>query len=306
MPGKSLQDEIRDASDRTNPWHALAELLYARISESPSPSKTAEIKSIACDASGYSVGLLNRYVATYARAKLIAEATNRPPASLLSSVFNGVEAAVKLYDLDPERGLEALLHLNEGKTTLAAIKSKLTEAKESSATRAGLVSLTGAPRRLSTIERQRRQASMVQSLQKGWAPLSGRCEKIDWRTADKLLACEGFYRVECSDDKGRYRAIEAIVVGPETDFNYVDTLIPASILRSTFFKDYYLAFWTQEADAHAARAVRLLKWLEVRSIEVVTVEKNGLVTMHPPPTELYAPEHDRSSKLEEMINADYG
>jgi hypothetical protein len=158
---------------------------------------------------------------------------------------------------------------------------------------------------LSTIERQRRQASMVQSLQKGWAPLSGRCEKIDWRTADKLLACEGFYRVECSDDKGRYRAIEAIVVGPETDFNYVDTLIPASILRSTFFKDYYLSFWVEEADAHVKRAVGLLKWLEVYSIGVATVEKDGFVTIHLRPNELFAPDHDRTSKLEEMINADY-
>jgi len=196
--------------------------------------------------------------------------------------------------------------LKEGKTTLAAIKSNLTETKELSANRAGLVSLMGPPRRLSAIERQRRQTSTVQLLQKGWPPLSGRCEKIDWRSADRLLACEGLYRVECYGEKGRYRAIEAIDVGPETDFNFVDTLIPASILRSTFFKDYYLAFWTKEADAHAKRAVRLLKWLDIHSIGVMTVEKNGLVTAHLRPDEAYAPDHDRTSKLEEMINADYG
>jgi hypothetical protein len=69
--------------------------------------------------------LLNRYISAFARTKLIAETSRLQPPDLLSPVFNGVEAAVKLYDVDPDRGLYALLQLKEGKTTLAAVRSKL-------------------------------------------------------------------------------------------------------------------------------------------------------------------------------------
>ena len=95
-----------------------------------SPSETAEIKAIACAMSGYTVGLLNRYISTYARTTLIAEASRLNASDLLSPVFNGVEAAVKLYDFDRDRGLDALIQLKQGKTTLTAVRTKLAEARE--------------------------------------------------------------------------------------------------------------------------------------------------------------------------------
>jgi hypothetical protein len=303
MNGKLLEDEVRDACRRGVPWHVLAELLYMRINSSASPSETAEIKSVACGVSGYSVGLLNRYVSAFARTKLIADASHIQSSDLLSSVFNGVEAAVKLYDVDPERGLDALLQLKDGKTTLAAVRSRLTEAKELSASRAGLHwGVTGMPRRLAAVERERRQATILQSLQKGFAPLSGRYEKIDWRKTDRLLRCDGLYRVDDRNGHdGRFSAIEVVDAGPESDFNYIDTLIPASILRSTFFKNYYLAFWTVEADVHAKRAARLLKWLEVSSIGVLTVEKDGRVRGFPLPYDLSESDQGRCESKPDPI-----
>jgi hypothetical protein len=146
----------------------------------------------------------------------------------------------------------------------------------------------------------------VRSLQNGFAPLGGRYEKVDWRKVDKLLRCESFYLVDRGDQDRRRSAVEMVDAGPESDFNHVDALIPAAILRSSFFKHYYLAFWTEDADAHAKRAIRLLKWLEVDSIGVLTVEGDGRVRGHPDlPYDLPKPEHDRSSKLEGMLNADY-
>jgi hypothetical protein len=112
--------------------------------------------------------------------------------------------------------------------------------------------------------------------------------------------------VDRNDGDERFSAVEVIDAGPESDFNYIDTLIPASILRSSFFKHYYLVFWSKEADVHAKRAARLLEWLEIDSIGVLTVEKDGRVRGHPSLSyDLPEPEQDRSSKLEQMINADY-
>ena len=47
------------------------------------------------------------------------------------------------------------------------------------------------------------------------------------------------------------------------ELNHIDTIIPAAILRSSFFKRYYLVFWKDDTEVHAKRAARLLKWLEV-------------------------------------------
>lgn len=305
MKDESLEEEIRRACQRGTPWFVLAELLHSRISTA-SAGDTAEIKGLACAVSGYSIGLLNRYVSAFARTRLIAEASHLNPSDLLSPVFNGVEAAVKLYDVDRDRGLDALVQLKEGKTTLAAVRSKLVEAKELQTAVAGLPGFTVIPRRLSNVERERRHASIIRSLQSGFAPLSGQYEKADWRKLDKLLRCESLYIVDRGDKDCVRTGVEMVEAGPESDFNHVDTIIPAAILRSSFFKQYYLVFWTKDADAHAKRAARLLKWLEVNSIGALTVEADGLIRGHPElPYGLPEPEHDRSSKFEAMLNADY-
>jgi hypothetical protein len=302
MTGVSLEEEVRFVCQRGMPWYSLASVLYSRISTASS-RETAEIKALACAVSGYSVGLLNRYISTYARMKMIAEASGLQPIDLLSPVFNGVEAAVKLYDVDQHRGLDALLRLKDGKTTLAAVRTKLVDAKELQSAAAGLSIL---PRRLNEIERRRRQASIVRSLQNGFAPLHGKYEKVDWRKADRLLKCENLYLVDRGDQDQRRSAVEMIDAGPASDLNSIDTIIPSAILRSSFFKHYYLVFWKAETDVLAKRAVRLLNWLEVDSIGVLTVEFDGLVRGHPDlPYYLPEPEHDRSPKLEEMLNADY-
>ena len=305
MNSETFGEQVQRSCQRGTPWYVLAELLHSRISMT-SPSETAEIKAVACAMSGYTVGLLNRYISTYARTTLIAEASRLNASDLLSPVFNGVEAAVKLYDFDRDRGLDALIQLKQGKATLTAVRTKLAEARELQNAAANLPGYSFVPRRLTDVEQERRQASIIRSLQKDFAPLNGRFKKIDWRKRDRLLRCDDLYIVD-GDDQGRdHKAVEMVDAGPESEFNHIDTIIPAAILRSSFFKRYYLVFWTDDTEVHAKRAARLLKWLEVDSIGILTVDAHGRVNGHPEmPYDLSEPEHDRSSKLGAMLNADY-
>ncbi len=297
-------EEVRAACQRGTDWHVLAKLLFEKVDNAAAPREVANVKAIAVDASGYTIGLLNRYVATYARAKLIADNESLPVEELLAPVFNGVETALKLFDLNAERGLHELRLLHAGKTTLAAVRAKLAEAKDLNASYAGLQG-AAIPRRLGDIRKDQRQTLIMKSLQNGWPQLSGGYQKIEFKRADRMLSCDCLYRVDRG--AGRCSGVELVDGGAAPVFNYIDGLLPASLLRASFFDAYYMIFWTNDSAAHANRAVGLLGWLGIVSIQVLIVERDGLVRrISPDPDGLPSEDvHDRKSKLEEMLAGEH-
>lgn len=275
------------------PWHDLAQAITDAELESSSIEGTSAIRSSAVVASGYSAGLINRYVTTYARIKKIAEIGGPPIQDMLAPAFNTVEAAVKLFELDKEKGLDAFRKLKDGSLTLSVVRSELTNAKVR-ATNRDPKAPSSALKFLSKDVRRYRQNEIITALQRGFAPLSGQYEEIVWRTQGSFLEGDGIYRIRRSRSLDpldeEYYGLETVVMATEKSPHFVDTLLPASIVRARCFLQYYLAFWSHEPQTEIEHAVGLLDAMNEETIGVVSVGQDGRIVTRRDPKQRANPE----------------
>jgi hypothetical protein len=308
--GKSaiaLDELLRSRAERDVDWYELAEAITLAEQDSPSPSDAAAIRAAAVAGSGYSANLINRYVATYARIKRIAEAGGPAISDMLAPAFNTVEATVKLFELDRPKGLDAFRKLKDSSLTLAAVRTELTNAKvratDRDPTKPPAVS-SSAVKFLSRDVRRYRQNEIVSALQRGFAPLSGQYEEMTWRVKDSFLEGEGIYRIRRSNSftpsKEEHYGLETVVMATEKGPHFVDTILPASIVRARCFLQYYLAFWSHEPKDQIEQAVRLLDAMKEETIGIVSVGQDGRVVSRRDPKQRATPES--VSRLQAMLS----
>jgi hypothetical protein len=303
----AFEELLKSRPTREVAWYELAEAIALAEQESSSGEAASAVRAAAVAASGYSANLIARYAATYDRIKRISGAGGPAMSDMLAPPFNTVEAAVKLYELDQQKGLEAFRRIKAGKLTLAAVRAELTDAK----VRATSWDSTSSPatslpsvKFLSKDVRRRRQSTIITSLQRGFAPLSGQYEEMTWRVKDSFLEGEGIYRIRraASFDPSmeEHYGLETVVMASERGPRFIDTILPASIVRARFFLQYYLAFWSHEPMSQIEHAVWLLDALEEETIGVVSVGPDGRVELHREPISRANP--DTVARLQQMLS----
>jgi hypothetical protein len=277
-----LQNLLLTLSSANVEWHEVAKAIA--LAEQQAPEEVGTIRSSAAAASGYSAGLIARYLATYDRIRRISDDGGPAMGDMLAPAFNTVEAAVKLFELDRQKGLDAFRRLKDGKLTLAAVRSELTDAKvrasERDPTRPS--SFSSGVKLLSKDVRRRRQSAVVSAIQRGFAQLSGQYEELAWRGKDSFLQGEGVYRIRRAStfdsQMEQNFGLETVVMAPEKGPRFVDTILPATIVRARFFLQYYLAFWLHPMD-QIERATLILDALEEDTIGIVSVGQDGRVEL---------------------------
>jgi hypothetical protein len=293
----ALETLLASRSQKPVAWHELAEAITYAEQASASGDEASSIRASATVASGYSAGLINRYVATYDRIKRISDAGGPAIRDMLAPAFNTVEAAVKLFELDQQKGLEVFRRLKDGSLTLSTVRSELTNAKVRATDRDPTkprATSSSALKFLSRDVRRYRQNEIVSALQRGFAPLAGQYEEISWRVQGSFLEGEGIYRVRrtksFAPSNEEHYGLETIVMASEKGPRFVDTILPASIVRARCFLQYYLAFWSHEPKDQIEHAVRLLDAMKEETIGVVSVGQDGQVVPRRDPKQRANPE----------------
>jgi hypothetical protein len=293
----ALERLLTSRSQRDLAWHEVAEAIALAEQDNSSAEEASSIRASAVAASGYSAGLINRYMATYDRIKRISDSGGPAMNDMLAPAFNTVEAAVKLFELDRQKGLDAFRRLKDGTLTLATVRSELTDAKVRATDRDPTkppASSSSGLKFLSRDVRRYRQNEIVSALQRGFAPLSGQYEEMSWRVKDSFLESEGIYRIRRAasfvPSKEEHYGLETVVMAAEKGPRFVDTILPASIVRARFFLQYYLAFWSHESKDQIEHAVRLLDALREETIGIVSVGQDGQVVPRRDPKQRANPE----------------
>lgn len=107
------------------PWHQIGQALRDRPEYFDAPAWRRLVSDIARE-SGYAPVMFPRYVALYNRITAIA-GSSLEIASLLPPTFTGGEIAVRLYDRNQEKGLQALRNLRQRRTTIGKLRDDLSK-----------------------------------------------------------------------------------------------------------------------------------------------------------------------------------
>lgn len=303
----ALEALLASRSQKNLAWHELAEAITFAEQGSSSSEEASSIRRSAIAASGYSAGLINRYVATYDRIKKISDADGPAMSDMLSPAFNTVEAAVKLIELDRQKGLDAFRRLKDGSLTLATVRAELTNAKVRATDRDPTkppASSSSGLKFLSRDVRRYRQNEIVNALQRGFEPLAGQYEAITWRVQGSFLEGEGIYRIRRANSfvpaTEQHYGLETVVMATEKGPHFVDTILPASIVRARCFLQYYLAFWSHEPKNQIEHAIRLLDAMKEDTIGIVSVGQDGQVVLRRDPKQRANPE--MVARLQAMLS----
>jgi hypothetical protein len=124
----AFKETLTASCRRGVPWHESAKIIHDRVAAIV-PSRVAEIKAVACDVTGYSLGTVNRYVNVVSKLIRISEQESLHLADLCSPAFNSVETASKIYELDAVDGLSCLRELKQEVLSLEDVRARYGKAQ---------------------------------------------------------------------------------------------------------------------------------------------------------------------------------
>ena len=229
-------------------WHETAARIDAMIASGDADETAA--KRLAEEATGLSWGLMTRYLSAYRRVKAAARKAHMPPEALLSPAFNGVEAAVRLYDRSDHHGLQALQDLALGKTSLTEVRDTLkhiTEARLAARSSDRGSVLRGRADQIGLIE---------EALTENADEIFGKDSKIRARPRLLYVRKPGF---EVAANGAVRAGVDTYVSGQGAGRDRVDDVLPTALLLSTWFPAFYLACSPSTADEEAWNLVGALE-----------------------------------------------
>lgn len=215
----------------TSRWFVVAGLMRKAIGSGDAQS--AEVREAAQKATGLSWGILTRYLNVLGRIERAASFANVPPDDLLSLGFNGVELAVRLFDRSPERGIEALLGLHDGTITVADVREWLARAPAGAAD----ADVVARSRLL------RRNAAGIQAVEEAAEAARGSLFPKD-SIIQRRRGLRYFRRtgIEVLAPDGSPLQGLDVVTEQSSTRDPLDAGLAQSVLLSTFFRRFYLAF----------------------------------------------------------------
>jgi hypothetical protein len=245
--------------------------------------QSAGVRAAAQEATGLSWGVLTRYLNVLGRVDRAASYANVSADDLLSLGFNGVELAVRLFDRSPERGIEALRGLHRGTVKVADVRAWLAT-EPAGAADADVVARSWLLRRNAADIRAVEEAAKAERgslFPKDSIIRRRRGLRYFRRTGIEVLAPEGspLVGIDVMTDQSSKR-------------DPLDAGFAQSVLLSTFFQRFYLAFPPAADDSAVGRAGEALDELFVPWIGILcaTIDLRLLVVREP----VGRPEPDRS------------
>jgi hypothetical protein len=270
------------------PWFVMAGRIEAALAEGTAIGYGEDvIKNVVVETSKLSWGVVTRYLSTIRRVKAAAAAAGLETEALLSPGFNGVEAAVRLYDRSASEGLDALVGLREGRLSAGDVSDKLAlrDLKETESSR-GM--------------RLRRRGTAIDGVEKALAKESGRLFPKD-STVKRRPALRYFRRVGMEvrrEDGTCVCGLDIMASDAGTAADELDEGLSKVVLLSTYFPRFFLVFSADYPAAAVDEAMGALDLIGVRWLGVMKVTPEGTVeTLRKP---VGAPAPDRSAEYERL------
>lgn len=288
-PGKKFEEfreELAAARDGGQPWFALGEL-YSQALATAADADLPALRTAASEASRLSGGVLRRYVVLLERLRAIAASEGLGRDALLSRVFNAAEVAARIYDLDPKKGMAALLDLKAGAVTLEALRDRLskipvgTEPTKEPAPRRMDPLPQSLARGFSAVRSRELKASfMLQALEARAADLWEPGVSLRRRPVTRFYTSHQGFEILASGAPGRrLGGVELFILDGQEDveLRHFEGLFPSYLVLATFYPRFDLAFSPSTSDASLARAVDLLGSFGAPSVGVMRVTSGGAV-----------------------------
>lgn len=281
-PGQRLEWLAREiarlrTTDPPAPWFKIASAIAAVCEAADRgpyyPDQDAgQIFAAASKAAGLSPQLLKRYVGVLRRTEAIAIGAYLSIESLLSTMFNLQEVAVRLCERSPDKGIESLKDLAAGKSHYGLSTFRQL--------------LANAPAAAGSAERMRREIQGA----KAWGrsvterAITEARESI-WgagatvRPRPRLRYFAGSGLEVIGGDGSVVAGIDLMVPHPGENRDVLEARAATSLSLAPFFREFHLAFAPNAGDDAPARAEALLDWLGYSWIGVIVVEPEGRATV---------------------------
>ncbi|WP_296739075.1 hypothetical protein [Mesorhizobium sp.] len=286
-PGKNFEefrDELTAARDGGQPWFVLGEL-YSQALATAADADLPALRTAASEASRLSGGVLRRYVVLLNRLRAIAASEGLTRDALLSRVFNAAEVAARIYDLDPEKGMTALMDLKAGAVTLEALRGRLAkipvaaEPEKEPEPKRKAPSPQSVARGFAVVRsRELKAGFMLQALEARAAELWAPDVALRRRPGTRFYTShQGFEIVAAGTPVRRLGGVELFILDgqEESELRYFEGVFPSYLVLATFYPRFDLAFSPSTPDASVARAVDLLGRFGAPSIGVLRVTSDG-------------------------------
>jgi hypothetical protein len=278
---------LKRLKDSGAPWHEIARALRDR----PEAADARVWKPLLAKASrtvDMSPVVLARYVSLLDRLHAIAPS----PAefeSLVPPKFSSGEIAVRLFESDPVKGLQALKDLRTRKTTLEKLRAEL--------------STQAVPRNRGRGRSLRDRAATVANAEKLLASEAirlisfGASASLVRRPALRHMVREGFDIL--SRDGTMIAGLDLYL--PEPPASGRDPLEPLarSILLSFYCRQFYLAFAPGFRQDDLRRAERVLDVFRAKWVGILEISGEGTVSMYR--GAFFSPEPDRSDEYGDLV-----
>jgi hypothetical protein len=257
----------------------------------PGELEATRIIAASAKATGLSPQVLKRYVAVLRRTEVIAEREGLPLESLLSSMFNVQEVAVRLCDRSPDEGLQSLKDVVAGRGYGLSTFRRL---------------LAQAPMAVASPERARReiQRAKANGRDRAEAAIEAARETM-WgdgavvRRRPRLRYFGGVGLEVIGGNGDVVAGVELMVPHPGENREILASRAASSLALAPFFREFFLAFASAQGDDAAGRAVSLLEWLEYGWIGVIAVDSEGRAEVRRKPVGVPTP--DMSGRYEALL-----
>jgi hypothetical protein len=283
-----LRLQLRQAPRTT--WHAIAKIMRGAVNDGWTAE---EVRQLAREETHLSWGVLTRYLNVLRRVEIAAVVARLPLEELLSDGFVGVELACRLYDRSLEDGIRALLGLRAGEFAPTDLRTWLDDAPAGDADSDVL-----ARGRL-----LRRNASEIRAVEDAAEEARGNLFPND-SIIRRRRGLQYFRRVglEILSKDGAPLVGLDVVTDSSLRRESLDAGLAQSVLLSTFFPRFYLAFspGTEIAAIEDARAA--LEMIGVPWVGLVRVSGEGRLE-RPLREPDGPPVPDRSSRYADLVSA---
>jgi hypothetical protein len=286
----ALQARLEAAKSAKAPWFETARILVAALDAARDESEGDALRAAAGRATGLSPQMLKRYVALLERMRTIAAEMGLSPDDLLSPVFNAQETAARIYARSPGEGADVMRRLAAGDITLARVRELQSRLAGPGAAH---MSSRSAVRHARTVNAGLVERAFKDSLVELW----GAGARLGRRPRLRYLGGSAGYEV-VGGDGSVVAGIDVMFPDARLNRDYVEDNVGSSLLLSTFFAEFFLAF-PPDADPDAiSRTVELLEWFGCGWIGLTTCDGDGRLVVTRKPSGRPVP--DRTARFDAL------
>lgn len=290
VDGGALQGQLEEAKAAKAPWFETARILASGLEGAADSSRADLLRATAARDTGLSPQMLKRYLALLGRMRIIAAEMNVPLEDLLSPVFNAQETAARIYARSRDEGADIMRRLAAGDVTLARVRELQSRLAGPGAAH---ISSRSAVRHARTVNAGLVERAFKDSLVDLW----GAGARLGRRPRLRYLGGSVGYEV-VGGDGSVVAGIDVMFPDARLNRDYVEDNVGNSLLLSTFFAEFFLAF-PPDADPDAvSRTVELLEWFGCGWIGLTTCDGDGRLVVARKPSGRPVP--DRTGRFDAL------